>query len=332
MSTPLMRLFRLLFVLLLFSLAGLAPTHAQDSDGSPYTVTLPVSDTGEVQRDEVFTNALSQVLARVAGGQDLRGKAGYDDALKGASGMVKQYQYRRNATGIELQVTFDRGAVTHLIGQLGVPASRIKPPVLLLVQGSDGGLLDGDALAALAKSAAAQGYDVVYPDPTQPPPLDRVAAVDPAAMAELTARYKTGQVLLGRLHDGSIDWTLVSSGVAQRWSDSAPTEDAMFAAAGGAMATRIAQQLNVIGSGTSEGTLWVEGIGSAMDYAQLLSALRADPAVRKVGTLGARDDGVLLRISSALPLDALASNLAAGGRLLQATPHEGADASLRWLH
>jgi hypothetical protein len=120
--------------------------------------------------------------------------------------------------------------------------------------------------------------------------------------------------------------------VAQRWSDNAATEDALFAAGGGVMAARIAQQLNVIGSGTREGTLWVEGVGSAMDYAQLLSALRADPSVRNVGTLGAKDDGVLLRITSALPLAALASNLAAGGRLLQAAAHPGADASLRWLH
>jgi hypothetical protein len=55
--------------------------------------------------------------------------------------------------------------------------------------------------------------------------------------------------------------------------------------------------------------------------------------VRKVGTVGAKDDGVLLQVTSALPLNALASNLAAGGRLLQApAAHSGADASLRWLH
>ena len=55
--------------------------------------------------------------------------------------------------------------------------------------------------------------------------------------------------------------------------------------------------------------------------------------VRTVGTVGAKDDGVLLQITSALPLGALASSLAADGRLLQApAAHPGADASLRWLH
>ena len=329
-----MRLSRLLCVLLLFGLAGLRPVLAQQPlPSSPYTVVMPVADTSEAQRDSTFASALAQVLARVAGGQDLRGKPGYDDALKAASGMVSNYQYQRAAGGIALQVTFDRGAVNHLVGQLGAPAAGVKPPVLLLVQGPDGQLLGGDSLDALARSAAAQGYGVVYPDPSDPPDPSRVAAVDPAEMAALTARYKTGLVLVGKLHPGSVDWTLVSGGAAQAWQDQAPTEDRLFADAGAAMAARVAQQLNVIGSGTSDGRLWVEGVTSAMDYAQLLNLLRGDPAVRKVATLGAKDDGVLLKVTSTLPLGALASGLAAGGRLMQApSGHAGADASLRWLH
>ncbi|AND71316.1 hypothetical protein ATSB10_38620 [Dyella thiooxydans] len=329
-----MRLSRLICILFLFGLAGLRPALAQQqATSSPYTVVMPVTDTSEAQRDSTFSSALAQVLARVAGGQDLRGKSGYDDALKSASGLVSQYQYQRSGDGIALQITFDRGAINHLVGQLGAPAAGVKPPVLLLVQGTDGSLLDGDSLDALARSAAAQGYGVVYPDPTQPPDLSRVAAVDPAEMAQLTSRYKTGLILVGKLHPGGVDWTLVSGGAAQSWQDQGPTEDGLFADAGAAMAARVGKQLNVIGSGTSDGKLWIDGVASAMDYAQLLNVLRGDPSVRTVTTLGAKDDGVLLEVSSSLPLSALASNLAAGGRLLQASSnHAGADASMRWLH
>lgn len=329
-----MRLSRLLCLLFLLGLAGLRPALAQQqAPSSPYTVVMPVTDTSEAQRDATFSSALAQVLARVAGGQDLRGKPGYGDALNAASGMVSNYQYLRAGDGLALQMTFDRGAVNHLVGQLGAPAAGVKPPVLLLVQGTDGSLLAGDALDALARSAAAQGYGVVYPDPTQPPDLGRVMAVDPAEMADVTARYKTGLVLVGRLHPGGVDWTLVSGGAAQSWQDQGPTEDALFADAGAAMAARVGQQLNVIGSGTRDGKLWVDGVASATDYAQLLNVLRGDPSVRSVTTLGAKDDGMLLDVSSTLPLGALASNLAAGGRLLQApTNHAGADASLHWLH
>ena len=326
-----MRLPRLLFALFMLGLVGTVRVHAQDA-ASPYTVTMPVTDTGEAQRDQTFSNALSQVLARVAGGQDLRSKSGYGDALSNASGMVKDYKYQRGASGIELQVTFDRGAVNHLISQLGVPAAGARPPVLLLVKGTDGNLLGKDSLAALAQSAAAQGYAVVYPDASQSASLDALAKADPAALAQTTARYNTGLVLLGNLHPGGVDWTLVSGGVAQHWSATGQTEDAMLAAAGGAMAARIGQQLNVIGSGSNEGKLWVSGITSAIDYAQMLSALRADPAIREVTTVGAKDDGMMLDVTSALPLSALAPNLSAGGRMLQAEPHAGADAALRWLH
>ena len=141
------------------------------------------------------------------------------------------------------------------------------------------------------------------------------------------------RIRFGQRIGGASDMTLVSGGVAQNWHDTGTTEDAMFAAAGGAMAARVGQQLNVIGSGTNQGKLWVDGVGSAVDYAQLLNVLRNDPSVRKVTTLGAQDDGVLLQVSASLPLGALASNLAAGGRLLQASSaHAGADATLRWLH
>lgn len=331
-----MRPFRLLCVLLFaLGLAGLPPARAQDAavSSSPYTVTLPVGDTSAAQRDQTFATALGQVLARVSAGQDLRGRPGYDDALQGASGMVSQYHYLPAGDSLALQVTFDRGAINHLVGQLGAPAAGVKPPLLLLVQGADGRLLDGSSLDALARAAAAQGYGVVYTDPTDPPALDRVIAVDPAAMAQLTARYRTGLVLVGRLHGASADWTLVSGGAAQSWQASGVSEDALLADAGPAFAARVASQLNVIGSGTSEGTLWVDGVVSAMDYAQLLSLLRSDASVRQVGTVAAKGDGVLLKVSSSLPLDALAANLAAGGRLLRAaTPHEGATATLSWLH
>jgi hypothetical protein len=60
--------------------------------------------------------------------------------------------------------------------------------------------------------------------------------------------------------------------------------------------------------------------------------LRANPAVRDVDTLGADNDGFLLGIKASMPAAALAASLAAGGRVIQAAPHAGADASLQWLH
>src|SRR5579859_1955026 len=104
-----MRLSRLLLVCFMLGLAPLLSVHAQ-GQVSPYTVVVSVADTSDAARNNAFGDALAQVLARTSGGQDLSSKPGYPDALKGAAGIVQQYQYQRAATGMSLQVTFDQAA------------------------------------------------------------------------------------------------------------------------------------------------------------------------------------------------------------------------------
>ena len=327
-----MRLSRLLIVTLLLGFAVLPRLHAQNQ-GSPYSVIVPVADTSDALRDQAFSSALAQVLARVAGGQDLRSNAGYDDALANASSIVQKFQYQRATGGLSLQVSFEPGTVRRLIEKLGVASAGIKPPVLLLVQGVHGKLFGQSALTSLAVAANARGVNVAYPDAANPPDPAKAAAADPGTLAAINQSYHTGLVLLGRLHDGSADWTLISGGQLQHWSSTGATEDVLLAAAGNSMTDRIGKQLNVIGTVVSDGKLWVGGLTSAMDYANLLSTLRADPAVLEVTTLGAQDDGVLLHVKTSMPLRGLDANLAAGGHLLlQGEAHQGADASLRWLH
>jgi hypothetical protein len=329
--TP-MRLSRLLLAVLLLALTGVSPLHAQAADSSPYIVVVPVADTSATQRNEAFATALGQVLTRVAGGQDLRSKSGYADALQGAPALVQKFQYQRAPGGMSLQVNFEPGAVKRLVAKLGVPAASAKPPVLLLVRGSDGVLFDQAALANLAAAATARGTAVAYPQPEEAVDTGKVAAADPAALAAINQRYHTGLVLVGSLHDGDAQWTFVSGGQAQQWSAHGSTEDALLADAGMALVQRVSKQLNVVGASVSEGKFWVGGLRSALDYANLLALLKADPAVRKVATLGAENDGVLLSVQAALPLDGLAANLAAGGRVLvESKSHAGADVTLRWV-
>ena len=330
-----MRLSRLLMVTVLLGFAVGLPMSAIGQTTSPYTVIVPVTDTNAAQRDLAFATALTQVLVRVSGGQDLRDKPSYDDTLKGAAGMVQQYQYQRSPgppPGINLLVTFDQGAVQRAITQLGAATAGVKPPVLLIIDSADGNLLGKDGLSALAAAADKRGYDVVYADPDELPDTSKLANADPAVLAAVTRQYKTGLVLLGEMHGTSADWTLINGGQPQHWNSQAATGDALLGDAGDAMADRLGKKLNVIATTPVEGKLWVSGLHSALDYANLLSALRADPSVHQVSTLGAQDDGVLLDVKADMPLDGLAANLAAGGHLMQASAHDNADASLRWLH
>lgn len=326
-----MRLPRLLFVTLLLGFALLPSLHAQ-SAASPYTVIVPVKDISEAQRDTAFATALGQVLARVAGGQDLRGKSGYDDAIKKAPGIVQQYQYQRSGAGVSLQVTFDQGAVQRAIAGMGVPSAGVKPPVLAIVRNAGGHAVSAPALSALVQAAAARGYTVITPSADDAPDAEALKKVDPAALAAVTQQYKTGLVLLGDLHDGGADWTLVNGGQPQSWQANAAANDTLLGDAGNSLADRLSKQLNVIGAGDTTGKLWVSGVRSAMDYAYLLALLRDNPAVHQVTTVGAHDDGMLLELKTNLPLDALATQLAANGRLIQGDAHDGAAASLRWVH
>lgn len=326
-----MRQSRLLIMFLLLGFAALPPLHAQTS-GSPYSVTVPVTDTSEAQRSQAFGTALAQVMTRVAGGQDLRGNSGYAAALGSASSLVQKFQYQSAATGLVLEVDFAPASVRRLVAKLGVASAGIKPPVLLLVQHANGGALDEAELADLVTAAAARGTTVVYPAAGSKLDPAKVAAADPATLAAINQRYHTGLVLLGKLHAGSADWTLISGGQAQHWSSQGASEDALLAAAGNGLVDRLGKQLNVIGSVAREGKLWVGGLDSAADYASLLATLNADPSVQQVTTVGALNDGVLLDVKASVPMQALAANLAAGGHLLlQRQPHDGADATLRWL-
>ncbi len=326
-----MRLSRLLIVALLLGFAALSPLHAQSS-GSPYSVVVPVADTSDAQRDQAFATALGQVLTRIAGGQDLRSNAGYADALGKAGSIVQKFQYQRAATGMILNVEFEPGSVRRLVSTLGVASAGIKPPVLLLVQDNDGHQLNQTALASLAAAAARRGTNVVYPDAASAPDTTKVASADPAALATINQQYHTGLVLLGKLHDSTADWTLISGGQPQHWSSQGATRDVLLGDAGNSMVDHIGKQLNVIGAGPSEGKLWISGLTSATDYANLLATLQADPSVKQVTTLGAENDAVLLDVKASVPMSGLAANLAAGGRLLlQGERHPGADANLRWL-
>ena len=332
-----MRLPRSPIALLLLGLVlGLVPAvQAQTTSPSPYTVVVPVPDTSATQRNQAFQAALGQVLVRVSGGQDLTSKNGYPEALQNAAGIVKQFQYQGdggNPPTFTLTVTFDQGAVQRLVTQLGATTAGVKPPLLLIVKGSDGHLLNKDELGTLTGAVGKRGYQVSYADPAQLPDLGKLAAADPAALSAISRIYHTGLVLIGDVHGNSADWTLISGGQSQHWNAQGDNPDALFADAGKGAADRLGQAFNVIATSDVNGKLWVSGLHSAMDYANLLATLRADPSVRNIYTIGAQDDGVLLAVKAGMPLDNLVTNLSAGGRVMEGGSHDGADASLRWLH
>lgn len=80
-----------------------------------------------------------------------------------------------------------------------------------------------------------------------------------------------------------------------------------------------------------DSTVWVEGVHSALGFADVLDALRNAPAVDRVSVQAARGDGMLLDVHTSAPLSQVLPGLERGGRFTaSASAHAGADASLRW--
>lgn len=93
------------------------PTAAPaTTPASPYSATVPVAGTSDDQRSAAIAAALTQVLQQAS-----PGFAPSPGMLTNASGYVRDYHYRRAAsgTGLELQVDFDPGAVGRLVAQGG---------------------------------------------------------------------------------------------------------------------------------------------------------------------------------------------------------------------
>jgi hypothetical protein len=86
----------------------------------------------------------------------------------------------------------------------------------------------------------------------------------------------------------------------------------------------------VVAAGGS-GTVWVDGLDEATDFASLLSTLRQSPQLHNVVPVAAQNDGVLLQLDYDAPLPEVLNALVAGGHLQAAPMHQGADASLHWI-
>lgn len=124
--------------------AQAAPPPAAGAAGvpqvSPFSATVPVAGTSDAQRSAAIAAALAVVLQQAS-----PGFTPGPEMLADASGYVRDYHYRRAASGVglELQVDFDPGAIGRLVVQGG------GAPAMPGAAGADG--------AAPAASAGAPG-------------------------------------------------------------------------------------------------------------------------------------------------------------------------------
>ncbi len=170
---------------------------------SPYSVVVPVADTSDAERNNAFSDALAQVLARIAGGQDLSSKPGYADVLKGASGIVQQFQYQRAATGLSLQVTFDQAAVRGPWPSWAWPAPAPSHRCCCWCAMRTAACSTRTRWPASRKRSLRAALARCWPDPAKTSDTANLAAPSPSRLAAINQQYNTGLVLLGKVHGNS---------------------------------------------------------------------------------------------------------------------------------
>ncbi|QWT18650.1 DUF2066 domain-containing protein [Bacillus sp. NP157] len=327
-----MRAARSLGFLMLLLLAAIGPAVAQTA---MYTVSVPVADTSAAVRDQAFANGLTQVLARASNGADPRAKQGYADAMKQPGGLVQQYQYQRtggaNGAPLALEITFDPGAIRRVLAVGDAAAAAPKPPVLVIAHDATGKNLTMQDLAPLAQMADARGYQIVTPKADTPVDAKALAAGDTSAVATAARQYNTATVLVGTVRDDGTEWTLVNAGRVSSWSDSGEARAALLSNGANAMADKLDHSFTAASGGATSGKVWVTGLHSATDYAGLLATFQNDPSIKSVAPLGASADGVLLNVNASAPVARLIAGYAAGGHILAADAHDGADLAVRWV-
>lgn len=327
-----MRTARSLVLLMLLLLAAIEPATAQTA---MYSVSVPVPDTSAAVRDDAFGNGLTQVLARATNGADPRTKPGYAEAMKQPGGLVQQYQYQRtggaNGAPLALVITFDPGAIRRVLAVGDAAAAAPKPPVLVIAHDGTGKILNMQDLAPLAQMADARGYQIVTPKADTPVDAKALAAGDTSAVAGVARQYNTATVLVGTVRDDGTEWTLVNAGRVSSWQDSGEARAALLSNGANAMADKLDRSFAANAGGSTSGKVWVSGLRSATDYAGLLAIFQNDPSVKSITPVSATSDGVLFNVNAGAPLARLVAGYAAGGHVLGADAHDGADLAVRWV-
>ena len=304
-----------LFGALLLGLLGTAAAAPVDL----YSAEAEVSGEGADERNRGIAEAFRAVLVKLTGDRMVGTRAGVDDLLAQAPGLVQQYRYRVAETDSEagqapqryLWVRFDDAAVDRLLAERSWPVWRAPRPRLLVWLSTDEGgrrsLVSAETQPAAG--AALRGRGEVRGIPVQMPLLDledqsRLTPADlwsgfEEPIRAASQRYGEGPVLVGRLKflgkgRWQPEWLLLGAGDVQAYSG-APGDLAQVLGAGvDAAADRLTARFapTIAATGPAPVRIDVNGVYGLADYAAVLEILGRAPGVNRLSLRGGFGDGL----------------------------------------
>jgi hypothetical protein len=302
-----------------------------------YSAEVPVADQSAKELSRAARLALSEVLVKVSGSEQVLRNPAISGALGEARNRVERYAYS-SGPGVPPQLSvklqFDGAYITSLVIGAGAPIWNANRPVVLVwlvIEDAAGRMfVNADTapalLATLRKEFARRGVPVQQPlyDAVDSAALTPDQAWNPDDPAVLLAsgRYQSQDVLVGRMS------LLASGGVAGEWSlrhgedeirrsATAANEELFLREGAGFVAEAMAARYAVAAS-ASDGdlTMSVSGVTAYADYAAVLTWLESLELIELANVASVQGDTITLRLKAKADATQLATIIELNKRLV----------------
>ncbi|MDX1519457.1 MAG: DUF2066 domain-containing protein, partial [Gammaproteobacteria bacterium] len=221
-----------------------------------YQAEVLVADQSAASQKQGLSNAMLQVLIKVTGDRNIRGRAVAEELIKKPENYLQQYKFRKkpviedNQLSLEEQLflwaSFNESAINRVLNEYAVPIwGKVRPSALvwLVVDTGDSrrlvGLEDASGFSALLeKSARERGIVLVHPllDETD---LELLTTTDITAgfvdrVITASERYSPDSTLAGTVtktgeDSWQADWSAIIAGNVSTWTVSGDSIDKVLA-------------------------------------------------------------------------------------------------------
>ncbi len=283
-------------VLFVLFLGAVLPSMAQaEVVNNLYDAQIPVSQRSQAALKDAAAEGLRQVLVRVSGSEDVAYAEEVRRVLPRAESMLNQYHYSTSTEDGREQLfvdfSFSEVEVNRLLSQSGLPVwdkNRPQTLVWLVVDDFSGRHFvseasDPEIVQVLRDVAARRGLPLVFPvldiDDKLQLTTAQVWSMDLDAVRRAAERYRTSQILTGRLTRLSSSWMAnlaVINGVDEDQLDrQGPELPDILRPVINAVADELASRFAVVrtGQGGAREHVVVSGVDNFRDYARLLTYL-----------------------------------------------------------
>ena len=305
-----------------------------------YSAEVEVTDRSPGELARGARAALAAVLVKLTGDRRAAAREGVDALLGQASKLMFKYAYAPHpeGPGLLLEAEFDEPALVAELNALGIPLwGRQRPDTVAFIIIDEAGqrsVLGGDEpgrrAEALLTRAAQRGIPLLLPlmDIEETRHLAHAGdwnGIATTALA-LATRYGTTGVLVGYLRESApglweSNWRMQVGADASNWHDQGGIAALMLEGAADRLADTLASRYadpGLLGSAESF-AIDIEGLGSAADYARVVTYLDGLDAVTGLFVRSVEADRVHIEISARGGRAGLAQTIAFG-RVLMPLP------------